>query len=208
MSQSDVDELFGLVYRYYPKRCSFTSLAYRESFEYSRYLDIVKDLNKRAIMDKKLFSIISKIADGYSIMMREHSDYVNYPSLQYTILLHKNRLFLDDDVDLILSLGGKRLDLELYFSLLGDYYYYYIIETDGGKDTSSWNFSILKDEQLPHEEMMLARKLCSKAISLGFKMLDHNIAHVLVPEVETELINSGEATIFNCLFTETVTRYY
>lgn len=203
-----MNELLSLVYHYYPRECSFTSREYKTASEYSRYLNIVNDIAKRTKMEKKLFPNIVECADGYCVMQREHSDYSNYPSVQYTVLLHKNYRILDDDVDLILSLDGKRFDLELYFSLLGDYYYYYITETVGGKDTSAWNFSVLADEQLPYQERELVNLLCAKASTLGFKLLDNSLAHMMVPEVETELVSSGNATFFNCIFTDMKTRYY
>jgi hypothetical protein len=94
------------------------------------------------------------------------------------------------------------------FRLLGDYFYYFIIETVGGEDISAWKFSVLAVEQLSHQERELVNKLCSKVCSLGFKLVDQNLAHIVIPEVETELINSGKVTIFNCLFTDITTRYY
>ena len=208
MPTSDTNELLSLIYHYYPRRCSFGSHKYETSDEYSRYLNIVNDVTRRTKLKRKTFPIITKCADGYYVMLRKHSDYSNYPSIQYTVLLHKNQPVLDDDVDLILSLGGKRIDLELYFSLLGEYFYYYIIETVGGKDTLSWRFSVLTNEQLSHQVRELIDTLCTKAFSLGFRLLPRTLAHVVVPEIETELINSGEVTIFNCLFSGMDTRYY
>ena len=207
MKDIEINELLSLVYHYYPKRCAFESREYQTSSEYSRYLSTVMDLTKRTEIDKMIFPHIAECATGYNVLLREHSNYENYPCIEYSVLLHKNHLILDDDVDLILSLGGKRLDLELSFSLLGNYFYYILNETVGGKDTLAWSFSVLTDEQLPHEEKMLIKVLCSKAVSLGFKLLSSNLAHTVVPEVATECINSGEATIYNCLFTDMKTHY-
>ena len=208
MSTSDKNELLSLIYHYYPRRCSFGSHEYETSDEYSRYMNIINDVTMRKKINNKIFPEIAKCADGYCVMLRKHSDYSCYPGIQYTMLLHKNKPIMDDDVDLILSLNGRRLDLELYFSLLEDYFYYYIIETVGGKDTLAWSFSVLTNEQIPHQERELIDTLCSKAFSLGFKLLPRNLARVVVPEVETELIDSDEVTIFNCLFSGMDTHYY
>jgi hypothetical protein len=201
------DELLSLLYRYYPKGCAYTGGDYKMSTEYFRYIEVISELNKRAHVSESLLSNIAKSSDGYCVAQREHSDYSNYPSIHYTVLLHKNHPLLDDDVDLILALGGKRLDLELYFSLLGEYYYYYVIETIGGEDTSEWKFSVLSENQLLIQERELISLLRSKVCSLGYKLLEHNLAHEIVPEVETELTICGEATFFNCLFTDMVTNY-
>lgn len=208
MSTPEFNELLYLVYRYYPKRCSYVNDNYKTSTEYLRYMNIVGDLAMRRRKSEYILLNITKCIDGYCVLQREHSDNSNYPSIHYTILLHKNHPLLDDDVALIHSLNGRRIDLELYFSLLGNYCYYYIIETVGGVDTFTWKFSILKDEQLPLQERKLIALLCSKMVSLGYKLINDELAHKLVPEVETELTNSGDATLFNCLFTDMETRYY
>ena len=208
MSIPDANELLSLIYNYYPRQCSFGSHKYETSDEYTRYLNIVNNATKRKKLDEKFYPNIVKCADGYCVMLREHSDYSNCPSIEYTILLHKNQPVLDDDVELLLSLCGKRLDLELYFSMLDDYFYYCIVETVGGKDILTWSFSVLTNEQLPHEERELIDALCLNMFSFGFKLLPRNLAYVVVPEIETELINSDKVTIFNCLYDGVPTRDY
>ena len=208
MTTANANELLSLIYHYYPQKCSFSSHEYQASDEYSRYLSVINDDAKRTQINKRLFPSIVEYADGYAVMLREHSDNSNYPSIQYTILLHKNQPILDDDVDLLLALGGRRLDLEFYFSLLENYCYYYIIETVGREDIWSWKFSVLTDEQLPQQEKELVNMLCSKMSSFGFKLLNRKLAHKVVPEVETDLIPIGSVTVFNCLFTDMDTQYF
>lgn len=35
---------------------------------------------------------------------------------------------MDDDIELLYALGGKRLDLDIYVSLISNYFYGYVIE--------------------------------------------------------------------------------
>jgi len=176
---------------------------YQMSAEHSKFTGIVNDTSKRTRKNRELFPCFIECADGYCVTQKLQE---GYPSLQYSILLHKNQPLLDDDEELLIALGGRRIDVEFYISLLGDYYYYFAVETT--KDAGGQlRFNILANDQIPFENMKLITSIKSKLSSLGHKLLEHNIAHEVLPNVETELKYAGEATIFSCMFSDMLTKY-
>jgi hypothetical protein len=173
------------------------------SAEHSKLTGIVNDASKRARKDQELFPCFTECADTYCVTQKLQE---GYPSIQYSVLLHENQPLLDDDEELLIALGGRRLDVEFYVSLLGDYYYYFAVETikDAG---GQLRFNVLADDQIPFENMKLITSLKSKLSSLGYKLLERSIAYEIVPNVETELKYTGEVTIFSCLFSDMLTKY-
>ena len=190
-------EIMESIYTYYPKNCSFEDKKYKATEEHMRYETILKDTKWREKISNKIYKIIQSIFISNYITKWTNNE---YPSIHYSVLLHKNQSILDDDEELLAILNGKRLDLELYVSLLDSYYYLYVIETLKASNKNEWKFNYYNaDEFVGEEEMNL---LTEKLLIEGFSKIDRNIVHKIVPYIETELHYAGEVKIFHCLFSD------
>ncbi len=120
---------------------------------------------------------------------------------EFRILLYENQPILDDDTELIKCLGGKRLDLFLFVSILANYYYFFILET---RDFSSeqWSFQHVEQQK---RDSSYANKLRNLMTENGYEELDHEIINTVILDIETEFKNKGEVKIFDCLFTQLIT---
>lgn len=72
-------------------------------------------------VNKKVYKIMQYVFPDNYIKKWRNTD---YPSVHFSVLLHKNQVILDDDEELLAVLNGRRLDLEVYVSLLDNCYLY------------------------------------------------------------------------------------
>ena len=122
------------------------------------------------------------------------------------VLLHENQPILDDDIELMSVLQGKRYNLEIFISRISPYYYAYTSEER--YVDSEWSFEIHPSDYIL--EVKYLRQLEKEMFLNGMKKLSRKLAHTSVPFVETELLprDGKEVEIFNCLFSDMVTTYY
>lgn len=190
-------EIKEQIYQFYPKKCAFDSEEYQNSKEYKRYLEVIKDSTRREKIRTSVLGIIQPIFRKNCIVYRE-SGSIEPHCVHYSILLHEEQPLFDDDVELLEKLNGRRLDLELYVSLLTSNYYMYVVETK--KEKESWEF------QLYDEKMMIDKEkrtlIYQKFSEQGYTLLEKECVKEIVPSIETELCYEGEVRIFHCLFTE------
>ncbi len=183
---------------YYPKKCSYKDKVYKNSKEYIRYKTVVNDMKLRDKVNKKIYETMQFVFPSNYIKQWTHTE--EYPSVHFSVLLHKNQSILDDDEELLAVLNGRRLDLEVYVSLLDNYYYIYALETLKHVDRNEWKFNCYDAGEFVGEEEM--KLLTSKLSFAGFSRIDKNIAHKIVPDIETELHYEGEVKVFHCLFSD------
>ncbi len=81
----------------------------------------------RSEKDKFFYKEIKSVFEEYYV--KDHKYTHLYPSLHYSVLLKKNQDIMDDDIELIKILGGKRYDLEIFISLIFPCCYFYTNET-------------------------------------------------------------------------------
>lgn len=180
---------------YYPKNCSYEDKEYKNTEEYKRYETVIKDVKLRNKVNKKVYEIMQYVFPDNYIKKWKNTD---YPSVHFSVLLHKNQPILDDDKELLAVLNGRRLDLEVYVSLLDNFYYIYIIETQKQFNSNKWEFHCYDAEEFVNEEEM---KILIKKLSLaGLSKIDKSIAHKIVPDIETELHYEGEVKFFTAYF--------
>ena len=204
MSTLNVNDIMLSIYQYYPRYISYSKDSYQMSTEYSLYKKITNDKLLRETKNTELLTEIKKFVKDYCISIGTQTD---YPSLHYSILLHEGHPILDDDEELLISLNGRRLDFELYISLLSNYYYYFTIETTIDMDKTKLMFRVLFDSEILLKERDMISQLQLGLYSLGYEQIKSDIAHIIVPDVETELKYSNEASIFNCLFSDLIDNY-
>jgi hypothetical protein len=185
------------IYRYYPKNCSYMDNTYKKAPEYLCRQKVLCDRTLRKNLQHKVKEAINAVFADYYVSTRHHS--VDYPSEHFTILLHKNQPILDDDEVLLDSLGGIRLDLEVYFSLLSSYFYAFAIRTTRNEEKPCGLEFSSQDEPWINNKICQLSHACR---SFGYRLMPYETAHMIVPDIETELLHKGEVKILNCLFSE------
>ncbi|NLF41559.1 MAG: hypothetical protein GX587_02575 [Bacteroidales bacterium] len=170
---------------------------YKNSIEYRKYVGVLKNSKCRIQLTEKCYSILKSEFYDYYITKWTNTE---YPSVHFSVLLHKNQPILDDDEELLLALNGRRLDLEIYFSLLGNYFYSYVIETKRNLLNNELQFEYYDENEFLEESQITGIK--NKLLNVGFTKLNKSIVCINVPDIETELLYEGEVRIFNALFSD------
>ncbi|MBQ3583245.1 MAG: hypothetical protein IJA27_00865 [Lachnospiraceae bacterium] len=183
------------IYNFYPPKCRYSGEQYQTSKEYKKYLEVTTNSLQRKKVDKMVYGIVESVFDGYYIKKWTNTE---QPSIHYSVLLHKNQPILDDDVELLEALNGKRMDLEIYVSLLTKSYYLYGLETR--KQGELWEFDVFDFSLIIEKEKM--NNLVQMFSEKGYSKLSKECVNENVPLIETELHEEGEAKVFQCLFSE------
>lgn len=182
---------------YYPLNLEYYDLEYERSLQYKRLLKLRLHHKNNSEIYKRIYEMLCDIFKGYKIL--NWTDLDSYNCYEFRILLHKNQPILDDDIDLVEMLGGKRLDLHLHISILEKCYFYYINETKYDSLTKEWSF---RDSYKFDAFYDVLKKLEYDFKLHGYKKVSYEVANSLVSDVEMELIEKGEVKVFNCMFTE------
>lgn len=199
-------EILSVIEKYYPKECKYSEKKYQESEEYKRYQDIINNLIIREKKEKEYYDLLCSIFSQYYVKRWTN---ITYPSFQFSVLLHKNQSILDDDVELMEILNGRRLNLEVFISRISKYYYIYtseeIYNVNGDK---SWIFNSHSEKYIVGKDYL--KQLHKKMEEKGMVKLSKEMVHISVPFIETELLprKKHDLEIFNCLFSDMETSYY
>lgn len=186
-----LDCIISIIYNFYPKHCEYGSKYYKKTKEYKKYLKCTRRYKKYKNIEKT----IDKSLKNYYLKIWPKT---NEAGIHFSILLHKGQDILDDDVELLKSLGGRRLDLEVYISKLTKVYYLYVMETI--YMNNEWTFKVFNVDQFVDKEII--RNLEIVFDQLGFCRLTRDLVNEIVPEIETELHYEGEVKVFHCLFSD------
>lgn len=152
---------------------------------------------KKPLKENDFYDEIQRIAHGFAVV-----DWTDMNSCCYElkILLHKNQEVLDDDVELMSALNGTRYDLRVFISVLHPYYFLFIEETRYIEALDKWLFNSKSVSSI--EGNRLSKEICSYLSQRGYFEITNIIAKEIVPDVQTELKDVGQATVFDCLFTD------
>ena len=105
---------------------------------------------------------------------------------------------LEEEQQLIQSLGGSRASLLLKLSAIAPYYLLcVVVRTINPQDGSVHERYTLSRST---EERGLWEQLVSFAEQSGFSPIDPESLSMLIPEIEMELAEPGTVTAYNCLF--------
>lgn len=199
-------KILNIIGQYYPKECEFISQDYINSKEYKKYKRVINNLPLFKQKEKEYYNMICSIFSQYYVKRWTNT---TYPCFQFSVLLHKNQDILDDDVELMDALGGRRYNLEIFISRISNYYYAYTSEEIYDKtQNENWTFDshsatyILQKDNLKRLQKEMKKK--------EIKKLNKKLAHIKVPFIETELLprQGREVEVFNCLFSDMVIDYY
>ena len=128
------------------------------------------------------------------------TDYEELYCLEFHVLLTKNQPILDDDVELLKVLGGTRIDLTVYVSLISDHFYLWGGKTRYNPFNDKWTFQKITLKN--HEHFPVIEKFTAEMKQNHFKLLTEFDARKLVPDVETKYLDKGKVKVFHILFTD------
>ena len=193
------EKVFDAIYMYYPINLEYDSRKYQES---EQTLKRKSKIIKKVTSYKQRDSIIAELEQLLSKC--KMIDWTEKDSCCYELkfLLHENQRILDDDIELIESLGGNRLDLRVFISVLAPYCYLFVEKTEYDFIMREWRFETV---HLYSSETRKATESVENFIEKqGYKILSCQEARKKVENIETELKNGGQATVFDCLFSDMV----
>lgn len=199
-------KILDVIEKYYPTECKFSEKRYQESKEYKRYKSVIDNLAICEQKEKEYYDLLCSIFCEYYVKRWTNT---TYPSFQFSVLLHKNQSILDDDIELMKALNGRRLNLEIFISRISQYYYIYtseeIYKINGDK---TWTFHSYSEKYAVEETCL--RQLQKSMEEKGMIKLSKKMVHVDVPFIETELLprKQHDLEIFNCLFSDMEENYY
>lgn len=189
-----------MVYTYYPPNLAYGEEEYRSSPQYQRLLRRRQELATDRHESRRLDHVVRATLKDFAIM--DFTDLASHNDFEYRILLHRNQPPLDWDTELMRALGGEKLELLLFVSILSPHYFL-ILERSRYDEEHGWDFEDLR--YYPEHLLEPIEGLKGALQKLAYHELDHATANVIVDGVETELLENGRATIFGCLFTDLVT---
>jgi hypothetical protein len=193
-------EVLDAIYKYYPTGIEYSSSEYRTTEQYrNRQSRIREKLTYRRNDNRFAVELKSLFAD-YALVDWTAEDTCCY---EYKFLLHKDQGILDDDIELIKELDGRRTDLRIFISALGPYYYYFVENTTFDSLSLKWEFTTIPAQSKKLREDL--EKLRIYLEGLGYSALSTKEVKEVVANIETECRYRGEAIVFDCLFTDMVT---
>ncbi len=203
---NEYKKILKIIGKYYPKECAYTSQEYLDSKEYRKYKRIIKDKGLYRKKEKEYYDMICSIFPQYYVKRWEN---MTYPCFQFSVLLHKNQSILDDDIELMDALGGKRYNLEIFISRISNYFYIYTSEYIYSREQiENWMFESHSATYILEKKYI--NRLKKEMKKMEMNKLSKTMAHIKIPFIETELLPSRnhEVEVFNCLFSDMIIDYY
>ena len=195
-----LDKILETIYFYYPQNISYSDRKYHLSTQIKRLVRKRREHSENGSYSYQINEILAQIFEDYEVI--DWTDLESANDYEYRILLHQNQLILDDDILLINSLGGKRLDLFLFISILDNYYYFFINETILDNHTNKWVFKYISTYSTEIKNVI--DKMQAVLFQNGYIEITSELANTIIEDVETELKGKGKARIFDCLFTDLI----
>jgi hypothetical protein len=193
-------EVLNVIYEYYPKNVYFGSPEYNQSPQFIKLKKLRQKNLNNLNLGEDLKEALQVILKQYGIINWTDIDSSN--CYEYRVLLHKNQPILDDDIELIESLGGTRFDLYLFVSILNNYYYYFVSKSMFDFDLNKWGFENIQNYN--KEIQCIVDEISAFFATKGYEMIPKKIAETFVEDIDTEYIEKGKVKVFNCLFTELI----
>ncbi|SHF14246.1 hypothetical protein SAMN05444392_10898 [Seinonella peptonophila] len=192
--------VYDIIFKYFPRYKLFDMEEYQNSKQYQALLSLSQENLENKDIQSQLEMGIRKAFANFAYL--DWTNALEYNGYEYRILLHENQPLLDDDIELIRVLGGKRRDLNVFISFLGKYYYYFISETHYEEVEDKWSFYTVEctdqiEVPLTHFNDFMKSK--------GYVKLTTDIVRQKVDGIETELLEEGQVEVFHCLFSEIIT---
>ena len=195
-----LDEVLNVIYTYYPKKLYFNDSKYKGSPQYIMLMENRKENLDNLNSGENLKAELQQILKQYSIL--DWTDLESSNCYEYRVLLHKGQSIMDDDVQLIGSLGGTRFDLYLFISILNNYFYYFVSKSMLNCNSNKWKFENI---DYYSEDVQDVVNVVKKFFVLkNYKQITKDKAEIIVEDIDTKYIEKGKVKVFNCLFTELI----
>jgi hypothetical protein len=148
-----------------------------------------------------LILILQKLLPEYAV--RDFTNLENDHCYIVEVSLHEGQTsFLDDGLELLAQVGGSARVLQTFVSRIAPYYYTYVWEMTANGADGNLRFAYPKRTQLSQREKQIAFLVERFLNSFGYQSLSPRTAATVVPDIETECLDTGEVTIFHLLFSE------
>lgn len=193
-------DILQTISMYLPKNICCDKTEYKLSSEFLSNIRKREEMKSNNLYAVHLYSSIKRIFNKFEVV--NWTDIESFNCYEYRVLLHSNQSILDDDTELMKVLGGKRTDLFLFVSVLSKYYYFFVNETILDQISGEWKFKKIFD--YPEKIKGEIEDLQAFFDTEGYYKISNSIAHEVVEDVETELIEKGQVKVFNCLFTDLI----
>jgi|GEM_PF-1156281 len=169
-------------------------------FNFSKYVNKTLQIQK---CKEKCNAILSSFQNTFnSFIVVDWTDFDSGNCCELKILLHENENLIDDDKALLKKLGGKRRDLRIFLSLISEYCFYFVEETEYNEKTSGWTFTSISENEAMDSNTI--KKLNELIKELGYTRINQELAKMIVPDIKMDFIDAGNVTVFNCLFTDLI----
>lgn len=181
------------IYTLYPRNIRYGTNEYLHS---PQLLNQKKILNEKNIskIQKDFHSAINDAFDGYFVNDFSSADYWCY---EFIVLLRKTDNIMDDDIELLKSLGGVRKDILIYISKIANYYYYTFSVTS--LNNGKWNFEYEDLSYLIKENLQIFN---ASMQDYNYIQLNTEQIKQIIPDIEMECVEMGKAKVFDLLFTD------
>ncbi|MDM8526848.1 hypothetical protein QUF58_01440 [Anaerolineales bacterium HSG24] len=156
--------------------------------------------------NRSWLEILAKIRQSLpDYAVRDFTNLADNSCYEGEILLHQNMSFLDDDVELLTLLKGRRLTLRLLVSVLGPFYFFLIEEQRYNPADDKHSFKIIEAETPEHQRILQEVKQIVERYCYSF--LKRSTLKEVVPKLTTEFQGQGSVTVFHCLFSDLMNFY-
>lgn len=173
---------------------------------YSKEEENIQEEIRQKYFKNKTNLDIAAISKGIIDLCKQYKvvDWIDEESCcyEFKILLHENQEILDDDIELIETLGGERNDLRIFFSIFDKFYYMFLEKTKYDFLQKKWYFYTIK--KYSPKQKQIVQRIVDYMDRMKWTRISDLVAGTRIPDIELELIEAGQATVFNCLFTDKV----
>ena len=173
---------------------------------YSKRGENIQEEIRQKYFKNKTNLDIAAISKGMIDLCKQYKvvDWIDEESCcyEFKILLHENQEILDDDIELIRILGGERNDLRIFFSIFDKFYYMFLEKTKYDFLQKKWCFYTIK--KYSKKQKQIVQRIVDYMNRMKWSRISDLVAGTRIPDIELELKEGGEATVFNCLFTDKV----
>ncbi|MDR4987104.1 hypothetical protein [Bacillus cereus] len=196
MSVITKSDILNIVDSYYSYEESMDNLLVKVLQPNERLLSLKESVHKNGL-DQVWYTEFQRLYSNNAVV--NWTDFPHSQCLEYKILAHSNQEILDDNIELITLLGGKRVDLRIFISLLGDYYYCMLEACSHIDGTDGWDFRDVSDSG-KYDGLLEDTKIFMN--KKGFTYIPKELLNTKLEGIETGYISCNELTLFNCLFSE------
>ncbi len=194
ITANDLDEaLQKTIILFHQNRVPSSKAAYYVTTEYFRLLRARAEAEANNQTWLEILSQLKKRCPDYAV--RDFSNLADNSCYQGEILLHPNTSFLDDDQALLLALGGTRVLLRLFVSVLGPFYHLYIEEMDQANQ-----FKIIESATI--EQQQIVEIVKQTVEGYGYHFVNKAKLLEVVPDMTTAFHNQNEVLVFHCIFSD------